>query len=102
MGVHPSIDSTIIPLTAVLVPNKLGALWAAIARTLFNTSPRSIALFTRSSIKKKLKMNKAPHFISYVAVENKESIHILHENGEWKSRTNRELEEMSKGENVVK
>ena len=24
------------------------------------------------------------------------------ENGEWKSRTNRELEEMSKGENVVK
>ena len=23
-------------------------------------------------------------------------------NGEWKSRTNRELEEMSKGENVVK
>jgi len=27
VGVHPSIDSTIIPLTAVLVPNKLGALW---------------------------------------------------------------------------
>jgi len=25
-----------------------------------------------------------------------------YENGEWKSRTNRELEEMSKGENVVK
>ena len=25
-----------------------------------------------------------------------------HENGEWKSRTNRELEEMSKGENIVK
>jgi len=25
-----------------------------------------------------------------------------HENGEWKSRTNQELEEMSKGENVVK
>jgi hypothetical protein len=24
------------------------------------------------------------------------------ENGEWKSRTNRELEEMSKGENIVK
>jgi hypothetical protein len=23
-------------------------------------------------------------------------------NGEWKSRTNRELEEMSKGENIVK
>jgi hypothetical protein len=26
----------------------------------------------------------------------------LYENGEWKSRTNRELEEMSKGENKVK
>ena len=25
-----------------------------------------------------------------------------YENGEWKSRTNQELEEMSKGENVVK
>jgi len=25
-----------------------------------------------------------------------------YENGEWKSRTNRELEEMSKGENIVK
>jgi len=25
-----------------------------------------------------------------------------HENGEWKSRTNRELEEMNKGENIVK
>jgi hypothetical protein len=25
-----------------------------------------------------------------------------HENGEWKSRTNRELGEMSKGENIVK
>ena len=25
-----------------------------------------------------------------------------YENGEWKSRTNRELEEMSKGENTVK
>ena len=25
-----------------------------------------------------------------------------HENEEWKSRTNRELEEMSKGENIVK
>jgi len=25
-----------------------------------------------------------------------------YENGEWKSRTNRELEEMSKGENAVK
>ena len=25
-----------------------------------------------------------------------------HENGEWKSRTNRELEEMSKGENIIK
>ena len=25
-----------------------------------------------------------------------------HENGEWKSRANRELEEMSKGENIVK
>ena len=25
-----------------------------------------------------------------------------YENGEWKSRTNRELEEMSKGENMVK
>jgi hypothetical protein len=24
------------------------------------------------------------------------------ENGEWKSRTNRELEEISKGENIVK
>ena len=24
-----------------------------------------------------------------------------YENGEWKSRTNRELEEMSKGENIV-
>ena len=24
------------------------------------------------------------------------------ENGEWKSRTNREIEEMSKGENIVK
>jgi hypothetical protein len=38
MGVQLSIDSTIIdstiiPLTAVLVPNKLGALWGAIART---------------------------------------------------------------------
>ena len=27
---------------------------------------------------------------------------LKHENGEWKSRTNRELEEMSKGENIVK
>ena len=26
----------------------------------------------------------------------------IYENGEWKSRTNRELEEMSKGENIVK
>jgi len=26
---------------------------------------------------------------------------LKYENGEWKSRTNRELEEMSKGENVV-
>jgi hypothetical protein len=26
----------------------------------------------------------------------------VYENGEWKSRTNRELEEMSKGENIVK
>ena len=25
-----------------------------------------------------------------------------YENGEWKSRTHRELEEMSKGENIVK
>jgi hypothetical protein len=25
-----------------------------------------------------------------------------YENGKWKSRTNRELEEMSKGENIVK
>jgi hypothetical protein len=25
-----------------------------------------------------------------------------YEDGEWKSRTNRELEEMSKGENIVK
>ena len=25
-----------------------------------------------------------------------------YENGEWKSRTNRELEEMSRGENIVK
>jgi len=25
-----------------------------------------------------------------------------YENGEWKSRTNRELEEMSNGENIVK
>jgi len=25
-----------------------------------------------------------------------------YENGEWKSRTNRELEEVSKGENIVK
>jgi len=25
-----------------------------------------------------------------------------YENGEWKSRTNRELEEMGKGENIVK
>ena len=25
-----------------------------------------------------------------------------YENGEWKSRTNRELEEMSEGENIVK
>ena len=25
-----------------------------------------------------------------------------YENGEWKSRTNRELEELSKGENIVK
>jgi hypothetical protein len=25
-----------------------------------------------------------------------------YENGEWESRTNRELEEMSKGENIVK
>jgi len=25
-----------------------------------------------------------------------------YENGEWKSRTNRELKEMSKGENIVK
>ena len=27
---------------------------------------------------------------------------VLYINGEWKSRTNRELEEMSKGENIVK
>ena len=27
---------------------------------------------------------------------------ITYENGEWKSRTNRELEEISKGENIVK
>jgi len=27
---------------------------------------------------------------------------VKYENGEWKSRTNRELEEMSKGENIVK
>ena len=27
---------------------------------------------------------------------------LKYENGEWKSRTNRELEEMNKGENVVK
>ena len=26
----------------------------------------------------------------------------IYENGEWKSRTNRELGEMSKGENIVK
>ena len=26
---------------------------------------------------------------------------LKYENGEWKSRTNRELEEMSKGENIV-
>jgi len=25
-----------------------------------------------------------------------------YENGDWKSRTNRELEEMSKGENIIK
>ena len=28
--------------------------------------------------------------------------HSKYGNGEWKSRTNRELEEMSKGENIVK
>ena len=27
---------------------------------------------------------------------------LKYEDGEWKSRTNRELEEMSKGENIVK
>jgi hypothetical protein len=27
---------------------------------------------------------------------------LIYEDGEWKSRTNRELEEMSKGENIVK
>jgi hypothetical protein len=27
---------------------------------------------------------------------------MLHENREWKSRTNRELEELSKGENILK
>jgi len=27
---------------------------------------------------------------------------LKHENGEWKIRTNRELEEMSKGGNIVK
>jgi hypothetical protein len=27
---------------------------------------------------------------------------LMYGNGEWKSRTNRELEEMSKGENIVK
>jgi len=27
---------------------------------------------------------------------------LKYENGEWKSRTNRELEEMSKGQNIVK
>ena len=27
---------------------------------------------------------------------------LKYENGEWKSRTNRELEEMSKGEDIVK
>ena len=29
-------------------------------------------------------------------------VNTKYENGEWKSRTNRELEEMSKGENIVK
>ena len=27
---------------------------------------------------------------------------MMYENGEWKSRTNRELEELNKGENIVK
>ena len=27
---------------------------------------------------------------------------MLHEDGEWKSKTNRELEELSRGENIVK
>ena len=31
-----------------------------------------------------------------------EKLDHKYENGEWKSRTNRELEEMSKGENIVK
>ena len=29
-------------------------------------------------------------------------MHDQHDDGEWKSRTNRELEELSKGENIVK
>ena len=36
-------------------------------------------------------------FLGYVSAD-----HIYYENGEWKSRTNRELEETSKGENIVK
>ena len=33
---------------------------------------------------------------------NKFIVHIIYEDREWKSRTNRELEEMSKGQNIVK
>jgi hypothetical protein len=43
--------------------------------------------------------------IHLFSLRNYQSLRIYgpkHENGEWKSRMNRELEEMSKGENIVK
>jgi len=41
-------------------------------------------------------------FITYNNKLFRRTYGLEYENGEWKSRTNRELEEMSKGENIVK
>jgi hypothetical protein len=67
MGVQPWIYSTIIPLTAVLVPNKLSALWGAIDRTLL-TATHTLLHYSYAVKKKQLKINKALHFISYIMV----------------------------------
>jgi hypothetical protein len=50
MGVHQSIDSAIILLTAVLVPNNIGDLWGATART-----PALASLHYSDEVKKKFK-----------------------------------------------